>query len=91
MRAMLAHSPELSCASKALNEGGHHIQVKGLVDRMVDVDGELWWKIRWRGYSAADDTWETSGSTFTRVCTYRVLTVCTPARPQGNLHSGQHM
>ena len=71
------------CANKALNEVGHHAQVKGLVDRMVDADGELWWKIRWRGYLAADDTWETSGSTSRHVGTYVMLTFCTPTRPQG--------
>jgi hypothetical protein len=38
-----------------------HAQVEGLVGRMVDADGTAWWKIRWQGYSAADDTWETTG------------------------------
>lgn len=38
-------------------------QVEGLVDKAVQ-GGETLWRVRWHGYTAADDTWEPTGDSF---------------------------
>ena len=34
--------------------------VDKLVQRVVDCDGMVWYRVRWLNYSAADDTWESA-------------------------------
>lgn len=38
------------------------MQVAGLVDKAVQ-GGQTLWRVRWHGYTEADDTWEPTGNT----------------------------
>ena len=47
-----------SLKKKRLNNPPVFYQVERILDKRLDPDGEIEYKIRWKGFNSSSDTWE---------------------------------